>query len=84
MENEGRGRRKTKEGIVVSNKMQKTVCVRVEKTLRHPDFEKVMKRKAKCYAHVEGIDLQVGQKVRIEETRPLSKLKRWRVIGVVT
>lgn len=84
MESNKQSRRKVQEGVVVSNKMQKTVTVRVERKFRHPDFFKVIKRGKKYYAHVEGLDLQVGQKVRIEETRPLSKLKRWRVIGVVS
>jgi len=83
MDSKDRNRRKQKEGVVVSNKMQKTVTVKVDRTFRHPEFSKVITRAKKYYAHVEGLDLQVGQKVTIEETRPLSKLKRWRVIGVV-
>ena len=83
MENKERNSRKIKEGVVVSNKMQKTVSVRVERTMRHPHFDKVIRRAKKYYAHVEGIDLQIGQRVQIVETRPLSRLKRWRVIGVV-
>jgi small subunit ribosomal protein S17 len=72
--------RKVLEGTVVSNKMQKTVTVRVDRTLRHPVFSKVVSRSKKYYAHVEEL-LPVGQKVRIEETRPRSKLKRWRVVS---
>lgn len=73
--------RKVREGIVVSNKMAKTVTVRVERTLRHPQFEKVITRGKKYYAHADDAQkIPVGKKVRIEETRPLSKLKRWRVI----
>ena len=83
METQKRNTRKIREGVVVSNKMQKTVTVRVERTIRHPDFDKVIRRAKKYYAHVEGVELQVGQKVQIIETRPLSKLKRWRVVGVV-
>ncbi len=83
MESKERSSRKVKEGVVVSNKMQKTVSVRVERTLRHPQFDKVIRSAKKYYAHVEDLDLQVGQKVRIVETRPLSKLKRWRVVEVV-
>lgn len=83
MESKQRNRRKQREGVVVSNKMQKTVSVRVERTIRHPEFAKVIKRAKKYYAHVEGMNLQVGQRVCIEETKPMSKLKRWRVIGVV-
>jgi small subunit ribosomal protein S17 len=77
-----RRRRKIKEGIVVSNKMQKTVTVRVERTIRDPHFDKVVKRGKKYYAHADNMDIQEGQRVRIIETRPLSKLKRWRVLEV--
>lgn len=73
-------KRKIKEGVVVSNKMNKTVVVRVERTLRHPLFEKVIMRSKKYYAHNDKEELNVGEKVRIIETRPLSKLKRWRVM----
>ncbi len=80
MDTEERGRRKVQEGTVVANKMQKTVTVRVERTFRHPQYEKVITRWKKYYAHVEDAKLEVGQRVKIEETRPLSKLKRWRVV----
>jgi small subunit ribosomal protein S17 len=63
--------------------MAKTVVVRVDRTVRHPTFEKVMSQAKKYYAHVEGLELQVGDRVEIVETRPLSKLKRWRVTGRV-
>ena len=63
--------------------MQKTVTVKVERTIRHPEFEKVVTRAKKYYAHCENPDIQVGQKVRIIETRPLSKLKCWRVLEVL-
>jgi len=76
-------RRKVREGVVVSNKMQKTVTVKVERTLRHPIYEKVVTRAKKYYAHHEGEAIEIGKKVRIVETRPLSKLKRWRVIEVL-
>jgi small subunit ribosomal protein S17 len=76
--------RKVREGIVVSNKMQKTVTVKVERTLRHPHFGKVITRAKKYYAHAENSkEIPEGQKVRIIETRPLSKLKRWRVVEVL-
>lgn len=76
--------RKVREGIVVSNKMQKTVTVKVERTLRHPHFGKVITRAKKYYAHAENSkDIPEGQRVRIMETRPLSKLKRWRVVEVL-
>jgi len=83
MEKSMRKTRKVREGVVVSNKMQKTVTVLVERTVRHPVFSKVVTRSKKFYAHNEDSTIQVGQKVRIVETRPLSKLKRWRVLEVV-
>ncbi len=79
-----RNSRKVREGVVVSNKMQKTVTVRVERTVRHPIYEKVVTRAKKYYAHTEDETIQVGQRVQIEETRPISKLKCWRVVGVLT
>ena len=84
MENNMRGTRKTREGVVVSTKMKKTVTVHVDRTFRHPQFEKVVTRGKKYYAHTEMDNIQVGQRVRIEETRPISKLKRWRVVEIVT
>lgn len=78
-----RGRRKTTEGIVVSNKMDKTVTVKVTRKMRHIKYGKVVERSKKFYAHDESDAIEVGQKVRIMETRPLSKLKRWRVVEVV-
>lgn len=71
---------KVKKGIVVSNKMEKTVVVKVETTLRHPKYQKVVKRGKKYYAHHNSLPLKEGDLVTIEETRPLSKLKRWRVV----
>lgn len=79
-----RNTRKVREGVVLSNKMQKTVTVRVEWTVRHKDFDKIVSRAKKYYAHVEDEkQFPVGQRVLIEETRPLSKLKRWRVVETV-
>lgn len=75
-----RGKRKEKEGVVVSNKMNKTVTVEVMRTMPHPKYQKIIQRKKKYYAHDETNALALGQKVRIVETRPLSKLKRWRVV----
>jgi small subunit ribosomal protein S17 len=81
MEEVVRGNRKVKKGIVVSNKMQKTVVVKVERTMRHPQYGKVVSRAKKYYAHYEDAKpLQIGDEVQIIETRPLSKLKRWRVV----
>lgn len=75
-----RNARKLKKGIVVSNKMQKTVVVEVERTFRHPRYAKVIVRSKKYYAHDDSGALKVGDEVYIMETRPLSKLKRWRVV----
>ena len=75
-----RGKRKENIGIVVSNKMDKTVTVEVKQKMRHPRYQKVFERSNKYYAHDESNALAIGQKVRIVETRPLSKLKRWRVV----
>lgn len=69
-------------GVVSSNKMQKTVVVKVERMIEHPRYKKIVKRFSKFYAHSE-IPLKVGDTVEIEETRPLSKLKRWRVRRVI-
>lgn len=76
-----RGNRKVKRGRVVSNKMDKTVVVKVEHTLRHPTYGKVIKRSHKLYAHNDAKPLQVGDEVTVVETRPISKLKRWRVVA---
>ncbi len=75
--------KKVKEGVVISNKLQKTVTVRVERTVMHPQYRKVMKQSKKYYAHNEKKDIQMGQRVLIEETRPISKLKRWIVKEVM-
>lgn len=75
-----RGNRKVQKGVVVSNKMQKTVVVKVERTFRHPIYGKVVTRAKKFYAH-NDTPLQIGDEVKIVETRPLSKLKRWRVVA---
>jgi len=78
-----RGVRKERVGEVVSNKMTKTIVVRVQRRFPHPKFKKVVTGYAKFYAHDEKNDAKVGDTVRIEETRPLSKLKRWRLVQVV-
>jgi small subunit ribosomal protein S17 len=80
MTEDHRNKRKTFEGTVVSDKMNKTVVVAVEHTMRHPRFQKVVCRRKKYYAHVELPDIREGDTVVIMETRPLSKLKRWRVV----
>ena len=78
-----RGHRKERVGKVVSNKMQKTIVVRVERRFPHPKYKKVVTAFTKFYAHDEKDEAKVGDKVRIMETRPLSKTKRWRLIEVV-
>jgi small subunit ribosomal protein S17 len=78
-----RGNRKERVGEVVSSKMAKTIVVRVERRFPHPQFKKIVTEYKKFYAHDEKNDAKVGDTVRIEETRPLSKLKRWRLVEVV-
>jgi small subunit ribosomal protein S17 len=75
--------RKIRSGVVISNKMQKTVVVEVERRLRHSVYGKVVKKQGRFYAHDEKMQCQEGDLVRIVETRPLSKLKRWRVAEVL-
>jgi small subunit ribosomal protein S17 len=75
--------RKTRSGVVISNKMQKTVVVEAERRLRHTVYGKVVKKQHRFYAHDEKMQCQEGDLVRIVETRPLSKLKRWRVAEVL-
>lgn len=74
-------RRKKHRGVVVSNKMEKTVVIKLERTMQHPQYGKVVTRTKKIYAHNEDKPLQIGDVVEVEETRPLSKLKRWRVVA---
>ncbi len=74
-----RGKTKSREGVVVSDKMEKTVVVRVERVFRHPLYQKIMRVAKKFKAHDE-IGCKVGDRVEIMETRPLSKDKRWRVV----
>ena len=75
--------RKVPEGVVTSNAMNKTVVVSVTERVRHAKYSKTVQRTKKMYAHDETNDLKLGDKVRVQETRPLSKLKRWRVVEVV-
>ncbi len=67
-------------GIIVSDKTEKTVVVKVERRVKHPLYGKIIKRSKKYHAHDEGNEFREGETVRIEETRPISKLKTWRVI----
>ncbi len=78
------GVKKTREGVVVSDKMTKTRVVVIERVFRHPRYERVITRSKRLKAHDEQNASKVGDRVRIEETRPLSKEKRWRILQVVT
>jgi len=80
---ETRGNRKERVGEVISNKMAKTIVVRVERRFPHPQYRKVITAYTKFYAHDEKSEAKPGDRVRIQETRPLSKLKRWRLMEVV-
>lgn len=71
------------EGKIVSNKMQKTVTVVVERSFRHPKYNKLIKRETKYYAHCELGGAEIGKRVKMIECRPLSKLKRWQVIEII-
>lgn len=78
-----RNLRKTRTGIVTSNKMEKTITVSVERRLRHPLYGKFVKKTVKFMAHDEKNECSIGDTVTIMETRPLSKLKRWRLLEIV-
>lgn len=78
-----RNRRKVRLGKVVSDKMDKTVVVKIERTMRHPLYERIIKSSSKLYAHDEGNEARVGDLVRVMETRPLSTQKCWRLVEVV-
>ena len=75
--------RKTRTGLVVSDKMDKTVVVAIKENVRHPMYGKVMKRTAKLKVHDENNECHIGDKILIMETRPLSKDKRWRLVRVI-
>jgi small subunit ribosomal protein S17 len=78
-----RGHRKQRVGDVISDKMAKTIVVRVQRRFPHPQFKKVVTAYKKFYAHDEKREAKVGDRVRIEETRPLSKTKNWRLVEIV-
>ncbi|NBC08302.1 MAG: 30S ribosomal protein S17 [Bacteroidetes bacterium] len=80
---EERNLRKARVGLVTSNKMDKTITVSVEKRLRHPIYGKYVKKSKKFVVHDEANDCNIGDRVRIMETRPLSKRKRWRLVEVL-
>ncbi len=78
-----RGLRKTRIGKVVSDKMDKTIVVAIETSVKHPLYKKIVKRTYKLKAHDENNECSVGDKVKVMETRPLSKDKRWRLVEIV-
>ena len=80
---EGRASRKVRTGVVVSERMDKTVLVKIERSMRHPVYKKTVRRSSKLAAHDENNDAHLGDTVRVVETRPLSKTKRWRVLEIV-
>jgi len=80
---ETRPRRKVRVGMVVSNKMDKTIVVRIERTMRHPEYNRVMRRSSKLMADDPDNRAGIGDRVRVMETRPLSKNKRWRLVEIL-
>ena len=80
---EARNLRKTRIGVVTSNKMTKTITVAIERTVKHPIYGKFVKKTTKLHAHADKNECSIGAVVKIMETRPLSKTKRWRLVEVV-
>jgi small subunit ribosomal protein S17 len=80
---EQRGLRKTRTGIVISDKMDKTITIAIERKVPHPIYKKYYKKTTKLMAHDEKSECRVGDKVKVMETRPLSKSKRWRLVEIV-
>ena len=78
-----RGHRKIRDGVVVANAMDKTAVVTVTDRVRHPRYDKTVQRTTRLYVHDEANDLSVGDRVRVQETRPVSKRKRWRLVEVL-
>lgn len=78
-----RNQRKVMRGIVTSNKMQKTVVVQVDRKVRHPLYEKFVSKRTKLYAHDENSEAKIGDVVELAQTRPLSKLKSWRLVRII-
>jgi len=78
-----RGRRKVRTGVVVSDAMDKTVVIRVDRQIRHALYGKIVRRSSKLAAHDESNEAQIGDTVRVMETRPMSKTKRWRLVEIV-
>lgn len=80
---EKRNLRKSRVGVVSSNKMDKSITIIVERKIKHPIYGKFVKKSKKLMAHDENNDCQIGDVVRIDETRPLSKSKRWRLVEII-
>jgi len=80
---ENRNNRKVREGLVTSNKMEKSIVVSVERKLKHPKYGKFLKRTTKLMAHDEKNECNIGDKVKVMETRPLSKNKCWRLVEII-
>ncbi|MCL2435722.1 MAG: 30S ribosomal protein S17 [Lentimicrobiaceae bacterium] len=80
---ENRNNRKVREGLVTSNKMEKSIVVSVERKLKHPKYGKFLKRTTKLMAHDEKNECNIGDKVKVMETRPLSKSKCWRLVEII-
>jgi len=80
---EKRNNRKVREGLVTSNKMEKSIVISVERKLKHPKYGKFLKRTTKLMAHDEKNECNIGDKVKIMETRPLSKSKCWRLVEII-
>ena len=78
-----RNLRKTRTGVVTSNKMDKTITIAIERKVKHPLYGKFVKKTSKFHAHDENNECSIGDTVKIMETRPLSKLKRWRLVEIV-
>jgi len=78
-----RNNRKVREGLVTSNKMEKSIVVSVERKLKHPKYGKFLKRTTKLTAHDEKNECNIGDKVKVMETRPLSKNKCWRLVEII-
>jgi small subunit ribosomal protein S17 len=78
-----RNLRKTRQGVVVSAAMDKTIAVQLTRTMRHPLYGRVVKKRSKLYAHDEQNECGVGDRVQVMECRPLSKMKRWRLLKIV-
>ena len=78
------GERKTQEGVVVSDAMQKTRVVKIERVYRHPRYQRVIRMSKRLKAHDEGNESKVGDRVLLEETRPMSKEKRWRIRSILS